>query len=134
MRVRLSQKATSASKATTGNSKGVPSGPLGVSGLLPGELCGANIERVVGRVATHVAGVFSVGELPVQLTGEPSAVVPFMNWTVPVMAGPLLTPELTEAVKLMLPPVEIEVALGVRVVVVLAPLMVMETAEEVEAA
>jgi hypothetical protein len=81
-----------------------------------------------------VAGVFSVGELPVQLTGEPSAVVPFMNWTVPVMAGPLLTPELTEAVKLMLPPVEIEVALGVRVVVVLAPLMVMETAEEVEAA
>ena len=60
--------------------------------------------------------------------------MPFMNWTVPVMGGPPLKAALTEAVRVMLPPVEMDVALGTRVVVVLAPATVTVTAGDVEAA
>ena len=92
------------------------------------------MDRFVDRVATQVAGVFSVVEVPTQLTGEPKAVVPLMNWTVPVMAGPPLKAALTEAVSEMLPPAERVVALGIKLVVVVAPVTVTVTAEEVEAA
>lgn len=102
--------------------------------MLSGASCGPSSERVVESVATQVAGVFKVGELATQLTGVPRAVLPFMNWTVPVIGGPPLKLAATEAVKPMLPPVVIVVVLGTRVVAVLAPLTVMETADEVDAA
>ena len=55
---------------------GVP----GVSGVLRGALCGSgSIDSVVLSVAVQAAGLLSVLEAPAQGTGEPKAVVPFMN-------------------------------------------------------
>ena len=92
------------------------------------------MDRFVVSVARHVAGVLRSPALAAQGTGEPMAVVPFMNCTVPVIAGPPLKAALAEAVRIMLPPEVTEVALEMSVVVLVAPVTVTVMAGEVEAA
>jgi hypothetical protein len=66
----------------------------------------------------QVAAVAEVPAVAVQLTGEPRACVPFMNWTVPVMPAPFLAELVTVALSMTVPPEAIEVEPEVSAVVV----------------
>jgi len=79
---------------------------------------GVRRANVVVSVAVHVPGVVAVPGVGVQVAAVPSAVVPFMNCTVPVGPAALLVVPVTFAVKVTLPPDAIDVTLGVTTVVV----------------
>ncbi len=95
-------------------------GAIGTSGLrLDGvPTVGGALESAVISIAEHVACVDAVPAVGVQLTGEPSAVVPLMNCTVPVMPGPPSGAPVTFAVNVTLVPELTAVALVVSAVVV----------------
>ena len=95
---------------------------------------GVRWESVVIRVAVQVPGLVLVPAVGGQVAGEPSAVVPFINCTVPVGPGALLVP-VTLAVSVTLPPDMMEVELDEAVVVVacLPAVTVTVMAEEAEA-
>ena len=66
----------------------------------------------------QVAAVVEVPAVAVQLTGEPRACVPFMNWTVPVMPAPFLAELVTVALSMTVAPEAIVEEPEVRAVVV----------------
>jgi hypothetical protein len=114
--VRLKLRISSIARTLLPNVKGA----TGTSGLrldgLPTD--GGALESAVISIAEQVAGAVDVPAVAVQATGEPSAVVPLMNWTVPVTPGPLFVELLTFAVKVTLLPEFTVVALVVSAVVV----------------
>ena len=79
---------------------------------------GARKAKVVISVALHVGDV--APDTAVQVCAVPSAVVPFMNCTVPVGVAPVPVPT-TVAVRVTLPPDEILMDELVTVVVVVCP-------------
>lgn len=91
---------------------------------------GAKNDKVVMSVALQVGGV--APETAEHVCAVPSAVLPFMNCTVPVGLAPVPAPA-TVAVSVTLPPEEMVVAELRTMVVVLWP-TARETAEEVEVA
>src|SRR5438105_3916983 len=91
---------------------------------------GAKNDKVVMSVAMHVGGV--APETAEHVCAVPSAVLPFMNCTVPVGLAPVPAPA-TVAVSVTLPPEEMVVAELRTLVVVVWP-TARETAEEVEVA
>jgi hypothetical protein len=94
-------------------------GPTGKSRIrFAGATGGLRSASVVIRVAVHVPGVEAVPAVGVQVAAAPNAVVPFMNCTVPVGPAALLVVPVTFAVKVIVPPDAIDVALGVTTVVV----------------
>jgi hypothetical protein len=97
---------------------------------------GVRSASVVIRVAVHVPGVEAVPAAGMQVAAVPSAVVPFMNCTVPVGPATLLVVPVTFAVKVTLPPDAIDVALGVTTVVVacVPPVTVTVIAADVDVA
>ena len=98
-------------------------------GIRFGPVGGAKKESVAVRVAVQVG--IAAPDTAVQVCLAPSAVLPFINCTVPVGLAPAPVPT-TFAVKVTLPPpagrVEVE---GVTVVVVLMPLTVTVTPGDV---
>jgi len=91
---------------------------------------GAKNDKVVMSVALQVGDV--APETAEHVCAVPSAVLPFMNCTVPVGLAPVPVPT-TVAVSVTLPPEEMVVAELVTVDVVVSP-TARETAEEVEVA
>jgi hypothetical protein len=73
---------------------------------------------VVISVAVQVPGVVLVPAVGVHVAAVPSAVVPFMNWTVPVGPAALLLVPVTLAVSVTLPPELMLIALAVTTEVV----------------
>jgi hypothetical protein len=83
-----------------------------------GSLGGARNASVVISVAVQVPGVVGVPAVGVQVAAVPSAVVPFMNCTVPVGPARALVFPVTFAERVTLPPDATVVTLGVTTVVV----------------
>lgn len=112
-RPRISRNEASISEAT------IDKGPIGKWGIrfagCPG---GVSSASVVISVAVHVPGVEAVPAVGMQVCAVPSAVVPFMNCTVPVGPAALLVVPVTFAVRVTLPPDATVVALGVTTVAV----------------
>ena len=85
-----------------------------------GSVRGTNCESAVVSVALQEAPADDVALAEVQLTGEPSVAVPFINCTVPLGPALLLLLEETVAVSVTLPPDVMLVGLDVSAAVVLA--------------
>src|SRR5580698_10179084 len=79
---------------------------------------GGRFERAGESDAVQVAAVVEVPAFGVQVTAEPSAVVPLMNWTVPVMPTPLLVELVTVALSMSVAPELIVLEAAVTAVVV----------------
>ena len=97
-------------------------------GMRFGPAGGARKANVVISVAVHVGDV--APDTAVHACAVPSAVVPFMNCTVPVGLAPVPVPT-TVAVSVTLPPDGILVGEPVTVVVVVCP-TASENADEVD--
>lgn len=98
------------------NASGAAGGTLGVrDGLMKP---GGRFESAVESVALQIPCVVVVPAVAMQVAGEPSACVPFMNWTVPVTPGPLLVEPVTAALRVTIAPDVIVVELAVTTVVV----------------
>lgn len=114
----------------TSNSDAImPSGSTGTFGLGRGVVRGINSDSAVVSVALQEAFADADADAPegVHVTALPSAVVPFMNCTVPLGPALLLLPDDTVAVSVTLPPDATLVGVEVIAVVVVACVMVTAT-------
>lgn len=105
----------------------IQTGLAGTRGLRRGTDGGARNESVVVSVAVQNAVAALVPAVGTHVVATESALLPFMNWTVPVGPAPWLVVD-TVAVSITLPPEAILVTEAVRVVVVgCAPVTVKDT-------